>query len=76
MQNSDEYEQLARRMDALAAEFHRKHDENIKAEIVALSLLTFGLVCFGLAFYIRWLGPPPPSFRSPAPIKSAAEKLA
>ena len=37
LQNSDEYEQLARRLDALAAEFRRAHDENIKAEIIALS---------------------------------------
>jgi hypothetical protein len=37
MQNSDEYEQLARRLDALAAEFCPAHDENIKAEIIALS---------------------------------------
>ena len=37
MQYGDEYEQLARRMDVLTSEFHRTHDENIKAEIWALA---------------------------------------
>ncbi len=37
MQNDDEYEELARWVDTLAAEYHRTHDENIKAEIFAIA---------------------------------------
>ena len=35
----DEYELLASWMNTLAAEYHRTHDENIKAEIFALAEL-------------------------------------
>jgi hypothetical protein len=33
----EEYKLLARKMDVLAAEFSRTHDENIKAEILAIA---------------------------------------
>jgi hypothetical protein len=31
------YEELARWMDTLAAEYHRTHDENIKAQIFSVA---------------------------------------
>lgn len=37
MQNDDEYEELVRWMDVLAAEYHRTHDENIRARIFAIA---------------------------------------
>ena len=37
----DEYEVLACWMNTLAAEYHRTHDENIKAEIVAIASLNW-----------------------------------
>ena len=37
MHNDDEYEELARWMDVLAAEYARTHDENIKARIFAIA---------------------------------------
>ncbi len=49
----DEYELLAWWMNSLAAEYHRTHDENIKAEIVAIASQLAG-AAKGTEYFIHY----------------------